>query len=41
MTYVDPDPKTTKRDIDFCLDFDGVEAAINKAMDGLTPKMIT
>jgi hypothetical protein len=32
MTYVDPDPKTTKRDIDFRLDFDRVEAAINKAI---------
>ena len=32
MTYVHPDPKTTKGVIDFHLDIDSVETAINKAI---------
>jgi len=32
MTFIDLDPETTKRDIDFCLDLDDVETVINKAV---------
>jgi hypothetical protein len=32
MTFIDPDPKTTKGNIDFHFDLDSVETLINKAV---------